>query len=153
MVILKKRERLMNKAFEILARRGQAEKELKTKLLKKFPNCSLIEKIIKRLKELGYLNDEKFTREWIESRIRTKPRGRILIRRELLTKGVKAELVEKILELVYNREREKKELRELFSFKRKRYSPDRQGRNKLVSYLLRRGFLWEDIKDNLESEE
>jgi regulatory protein len=147
------RAKVMNKAFAYLARRNHAEKELKSKLLKKFPRGALIEKTIERLKELGYINDEKFARDWIEYRLSIKPRGRILIKRELLAKGVDIELVEKILNLVYNRDRERKELARLLNLKMNRYAGGRKERNKLISYLLRRGFLWEDIKELMESEE
>jgi regulatory protein len=147
------RAKVMNRAFLYLARRNHAEKELRYKLLKKFPRGALIEKTIERLKELGYINDEKFARDWIEYRLNGKPRGRILIRRELLAKGVNVELVEKILDLVYNRDRERKELVRLLDLRKNRYAKDKKQRNKLISYLLRRGFLWEDIKDKMESEE
>lgn len=147
------RAKVMNRAFLYLARRNHAEKELRYKLLKKFPRGALIEKTIERLKELGYINDEKFARDWIEYRLNGKPRGRILIRRELLAKGVNVELVEKILDLVYNRDRERKELVRILDLRKNRYAKDKKQRNKLISYLLRRGFLWEDIKDKMESEE
>jgi len=147
------RAKIMNKAFDYLARRNYAQKELKSKLLRKFPKGDLVEKVIERIKELGYIDDEKFVREWIEYRLISKPRGRILIRRELLAKGVNVELVEKILDLVYNRDRERKELARLLDLRRNRYLKDKKGRNKLISYLLRRGFLWEDIKQSMESEE
>lgn len=146
------RAKMMNKALAYLARRNHAEKELKSKLLKKIPNGSLVEKTIERLKELGYINDEKFTRDWIEYRLKSKPRGKVLIRRELLEKGVNIELVEKMLDLVYNRDREKKELAQLLELKSKRYPHNQKGKNRLISYLLRRGFLWEDIKEILKSE-
>lgn len=147
------RAKVMNKAFVYLARRNHAEKELKSKLLKKFPRGALIEKTIERLKELGYINDEKFAREWIGYRLNSKPRGRIIIKRELLAKGVNVELVEKILDLVYNRDKERKELTRLLDLRKHRYPKGKKQRNKLISYLLRRGFLWEDIKDLMESEE
>lgn len=146
------RAKVISKAFAYLGRRSHAEKELKLKLLKKFPQAMLIEKTIERLKELGYINDEKFVRDWIEYRLSSNPKGRILIKRELFEKGVKIELVEKMLDLVYNGDREKKELAKILDLRRKRYSQDRKGRNKLIAYLLRRGFLWEDIRESLESE-
>lgn len=144
--------KVMNSAFSYLARRNHAERELRMKLIKKFPKAYLVDNAILRLKELGYLDDEKFAREWIESRLNSKPKGRILVRRELLTKGVKAELVEKMIDLVYNGGREKKELAGLLVLRRNRYPKNRKGREKLISYLLRRGFLWEDIRDQMESE-
>lgn len=147
------RAKVMNKALGYLARRSHAEKELKTKLLNKFPKGALVEKTIKRLQELGYIDDEKFAREWIEYRLTSKPRGRIVIKRELLAKGVPVDTVEIMLDLVYNRDREKKELTRLLDLKKLKCPDTRKGRNRLISYLLRRGFLWEDIKENLESED
>lgn len=143
--------KIMNKAFDYLSRRNHSVKELKNKLIKKFSAGYLIEKTIKRLKELGYLNDEIFAREWIESRLKNNPKGRILIRRELLAKGVEIGSVEKILDLVYNKSREKKELAKIFDLKQQKFKHSQKQKNRFVSYLLRRGFPWEDIKELLES--
>jgi len=147
------KEKIMNRAFLILARRSQAEKELEAKLLRKFPTPVLVKKTIKRLKDLGYLNDEKFTREWVDYRLGRRPKGKLLIKRELLAKGVNPELVEKVLQLVYNRGRERKELTNLLALIESNYPKGLKGKRRLVSYLLRRGFLWEDIRDIMESGE
>ncbi|TSC91454.1 MAG: regulatory protein [Candidatus Berkelbacteria bacterium Licking1014_96] len=146
-------EQVLNKAFVYLARRNHSEQELKTKLQRKFFQEAQIKKVITRLKKLGYLDDEKFAREWIEYRLGRHPRGRVLIKRELQVKGVEVELVEKMLELVYNGDREKKELTRLLGQRADKYPRTRKGKHQLISYLLRRGFLWEDIKESMESEE
>lgn len=146
-------EQVLNKAFVYLARRSHSEQELKAKLQRKFFQEAQIKKVITRLKKLGYLDDVKFAQEWIEYRLNFKPRGRMIIKQELRVKGVAIELVEKMLDLVYNGDREKKELARLFNSRVNKYPRTRKGKNKLISYLLRRGFLWEDIKDNLESGE
>jgi regulatory protein len=143
--------KVLNKAFAYLARRGHAEKELKDKLRKKGFKGDLIDKAIRRLKELGYVDDEKFARDWIEHRLSLKPKGRIMIKRELLQKGVDILLVEKMLEIVYNRDREKKELRRIFEEKGRFPGSDRRKKEKFVAGLLRRGFLWDDIKELLDS--
>ncbi len=145
-------KKILDKAYGYLARRDHSEGELKSKLLKKFPQRLLVEKVITRLKKLGYVDDAKFTQGWIEYRLSAKPRGRIIIKRELLMKGVKSELIEKTLNLVYNRDSEKKELARLLSLRANKYPPTRKGKNKLIAYLLRRGFLWEDIRELMESE-
>lgn len=146
-------KKILDKAYGYLARRDHSETELKSKLLKKFAEEPLVEEVITRLKKFGYVDDSKFTRGWITSRLSAKPRGRMVIRRELLMKGVNKELVEKMLDLVYNGDREKKELIRLLGRRADKYPQTRKGRNKLISYLLRRGFLWGDIKQLLESEE
>lgn len=146
-------KKILDKAYGYLARRDHSEGELKSKLLKKFAPERLVERVITRLKKFGYVDDSKFARGWITSRLSAKPRGRIIIKRELLAKGVNNELVEKTLDLVYNRDREKKELVRLLNLRVNKYPRTRKGRHKLISYLLRRGFLWEDVRELLESEE
>ena len=106
-------KKILDRAYYYLARRNHSEAELKSKLLKKFAQEPLVEKVITRLKKLGYVNNEKFAREWIEYRLSCKPRGRVVIKRELQVKGVEVELVEKMLALVYNGDREKKEFKTL----------------------------------------
>ena len=145
--------KVMERALNLIARRNYGTEELKRRLLKKFPKPRLVETTIKRLKELDYLDDEKFAALWIEYRLNFKPKGRFLIKRELLAKGVDENLIEKTLQVVYNRNIEKKELANLFNSRKNRYPSDKKGERRLIGYLLRRGFLWEDIKENLESEE
>ena len=41
-----------------------------------------------RLVELGYLDDAEFARAWVERRDRSRPRGEIVLRRELRARGI-----------------------------------------------------------------
>jgi regulatory protein len=50
------------------------------------------------LLELGMLDDDAFTRAWVESRDRAHPRGERALRDELRLKGVDREIVETVLE-------------------------------------------------------
>ena len=54
---------------------------------------ALVEQVVERLVEMGYLDDEAFARAWIESRDRARPRGEGALRRELALKGVPTETV------------------------------------------------------------
>ena len=56
----------------------------------------LLEKILLRLTELGYVDDDKFTMWWISSRRSNKPKGIRIIKRELIAKGVERQTIEKI---------------------------------------------------------
>jgi regulatory protein len=58
----------------------------------------LVEGAIRRLTELGMLDDATFARAWIESRDRARPRGEIALRRELALKGVDRAVVDELLE-------------------------------------------------------
>jgi regulatory protein len=57
----------------------------------------LIEDAIRRLTELGMLDDAAFARAWVESRDRAHPRGEIALRRELAQKGIERTLVDEVL--------------------------------------------------------
>jgi regulatory protein len=57
----------------------------------------LVEEVVTRLVEVGYLDDEAFARTWVESRDRARPRGESALRRELSLKGITREVVDEVL--------------------------------------------------------
>ena len=58
---------------------------------------ALVEEVVTRLVEVGYLDDETFARSWVESRDRARPRGENALRRELTQKGVPRAIVDEVL--------------------------------------------------------
>lgn len=58
----------------------------------------VIEKVIERLKELNYLNDSQYAKDYISDRIRFKPRSKFLLKRELSLKGISPEVSAEILD-------------------------------------------------------
>lgn len=62
-------------------------------------NCVVV-KVINRLQELGYVDDEKFAQDYVKDRVRFKPRGKFLIRQELAKKGLNKEQVHELVESV-----------------------------------------------------
>ena len=58
----------------------------------------LVDGVVARLVELGYLDDEAFARAWVESRDRAHPRGVGALRRELSLKGVDRAVIAAVLE-------------------------------------------------------
>ncbi|MEP7158277.1 MAG: regulatory protein RecX [Chloroflexota bacterium] len=57
----------------------------------------LVDEVLERFAEIGYLDDEAFARAWVESRDRARPRGETALRRELAQKGVGREVVDEVL--------------------------------------------------------
>ncbi|MBI4065277.1 regulatory protein RecX [Candidatus Gottesmanbacteria bacterium] len=95
-------ENLLNASFRYISFRPRSEKEIRDFLLKKLHvwktySPAILEKIINRLKELGYVDDKKFIQWWIEQRQGRKPIGLKLIMRELVSKGVAQDKIEQIL--------------------------------------------------------
>lgn len=88
---------LLNASFRFLSFRPRSRKEIHDFLKKKIYGPELIEKTIERLRELGYVDDEKFVRWWVEQRQGRKPKGMQLIIYELLSKGVARDIIEQVL--------------------------------------------------------
>lgn len=59
-----------------------------------------VEGVMERLEELGYLDDEQFVKDYVSHCVRVRPRGRVLMARELKFKGLSKELIEKGLDEV-----------------------------------------------------
>ena len=57
----------------------------------------LVERVVERLIEMGYLDDEAFARAWVASRDRARPRGETVLRRELRLKGIERDVVVAVL--------------------------------------------------------
>lgn len=57
-----------------------------------------IQRVLRRLKELKYLDDTAYTKDFISLRISSRPRGKFLLKRELKNKGIHPELAERIVE-------------------------------------------------------
>jgi regulatory protein len=97
-------------------------------------------RVFDRLLEKGYVDDEKFTRYWVENR---KQRTGISSRKlaaELMSKGVPREIIE-----TFTKASERNDLDEIMKTierKRRKYQDD----NKLIAYLLRQGYSYDDVK-------
>lgn len=100
-------------------------------------------RVFDRLVEKGYIDDEKFTRYWVENRSLTKGASKRKLTAELRSKGVEQSIVEKFL--AESLRSDDDEIKKIIAKKRNRY-PDEQ---KLIQYLARQGFNYDDIKTAL----
>jgi len=57
-----------------------------------------LKQVLSRLKELKYLDDTAYTKDFIESRISSRPRGKFLLKRDLKNKGIHPDLAARIVE-------------------------------------------------------
>jgi len=102
-------------------------------------------RVFDRLVEKGYIDDEKFTRYWVENRSLTKGASKRKLTVELRTKGVEQSIIERFLS--ESNRSDDDEIMKIIAKKRSRY-PDEQ---KLMQYLARQGFSYDDIKAALAS--
>jgi regulatory protein len=86
-------------ALRLLAAGPRSERELRERLSRRRGYRSeAVDAAIKRMSELGYLNDAAFARFWVESRQAGTPRSRRALAFELSRKGVDREQMEAALE-------------------------------------------------------
>lgn len=138
----------LDKAFLLLSIRMQTEHELWEKLGKK-SLCRDIGRTIARLKELGYVDDAKFAKLWVESR--SNNRGAQTLRSELIKKGIKKETIDEALSAL-DADQQLEAAKNIVRAKDKpEYTKDERFK-KLGGLLSRRGFSYDIIKKALEKE-
>ena len=75
-------------ALRLLSHRARSETEMRTRLKMRGFEPGAVDDEIERLQGAGLLNDEAFARAWVEDRKRLAPRGRRMLRYELLGRGI-----------------------------------------------------------------
>lgn len=114
--------------------------EVISKLKKSGYEDSIINIVISQLKKNGVLDDERFLNVYAEELLRKKyGYKRILL--ELSKKGIDKDLVEKFKDdYPYETEADRARDACLVKYRKNSNSENRNDREKIVSYLLRRGF-------------
>lgn len=142
------KNKIKKKALSLLSRRNHSKQELKYKLKNRGFSFAKIDEVLQELIEDGYLNDEKFAEEWIRNRIEKKPRGKALIKAELLEKNVDREIIDNKLDNLLSSEKAK-EMAELLANKwlKKKREKDDKTKEKLYRYLKNKGFSSEIINE------
>jgi regulatory protein len=151
--ILEQDQKIMalQKSFRWLGIRPRSENEIKEKLRGKGFAPSIIEQTIERIRELGYLDDQEFSRLFVEYRKIGQAKGKLAIWRDLMRKGVDKEIIKKSLEEFYSGDEELEAAVKLAKKKISTYHnlPPDKTYQKLSRFLLGRGFNWAVIKNVL----
>ncbi|MDD5454099.1 MAG: regulatory protein RecX [Candidatus Ratteibacteria bacterium] len=135
-------EKAKSSAFKLLSYRIRSCKEISDKLKDKGFSQSVINSVIEDLKRIDYLNDYKFAKEFIESRLIHNPKGKKLLRYELLKKGIEEGIIDGLL-----REQMPEQKEELLAqtlaekiWQRKKNIEINKRKAQTYDYLARRGF-------------
>jgi regulatory protein len=144
----KARERTLQRAVKLLAAKPRSVEELRERLLEKqWADEAAVEYALAKLREYGYLDDERFAFGFASYRVRQKPVGRQRLARDLQTKKVSKETADAALELVYQETPEEELIaRAIEKRVRLRGRPaTRQETKSLYDHLLRLGFSYDLI--------
>lgn len=128
-------------ALRYLGIRPRTNSQLHAYLVEKGFSVQVADEICQRCQELGYIDDEAFAKQWVDERLRLKPRSSYMLRMELAQRGVDRGIVDDAVRGV-SRDAELDAARALIEKKARRIegapSPDEE--RKLLSMLMRKGF-------------
>ena len=132
------------KAVNFVAYRPRTVLEVRRRLKKAEADDAAIEDIIQRLKDAGMLSDQSFSEQWVDSRLRSKPRSKKMLAWELKLKGVDATTVQASLENVDDEASALKAAQGRLP--RILNLPPQDRKRKLVDFLARKGYGFDVIK-------
>lgn len=132
-------------AVGALARRMRTVAELKRLLRPRVEaetevGQTLVELVIRRLKDQGYLNDAKYAAAFSSFRRDNEKFGRRRVIADLRTKGVHGEVIEKAVSSVYDEVNEEKQAREYLRRKRLTKPSNQKETARVFRNLMRAGF-------------
>ncbi len=136
-------QKTFERALNLLSYKPRSLAEIRARLMEKdWAEEAVVDQVIARLEELGYLNDEELAANFAGSRLAAKPLGRSRLRRDLQRKKLPPETIENALDEAYE-QRSEEELIDLAIGKRARSKgapATREDAKRLFDYLIRRGF-------------
>ena len=101
---------------------------------------TLVELVIRRLKDQGYLNDSNYAAYYTSMRRDNQKFGRARVVSELKTRGVHGSLIEKAVDAAYEGVSEEKQAREYLRKKRMEKPKDQKETARIFRQLVRAGF-------------
>ena len=141
-----------NYAFWLLGRRAYTKREMYDKLIKKEYGDDCCNDIIEYLEGEGYLNDADYAEKYTNDAINLKKHGVMRIKTDLHRKGIDGEIIDKLFEEMESLDAET--IKAVIERKAEKFDlSDKKQRDRLIGYLLRRGFRYGEIFAELKHKE
>jgi len=106
---------------------------------------TLVELVIRRLKDQGYLNDSQYAASFSSMRRDNQKFGRMRVITDLKAKGVHGTVIEKAVETAFEEVNEEKQAREYLRKKRLEKPKDQKQAARIFRQLMRAGFRMKTI--------
>ncbi len=140
------RSRARERALNLLKLQDRAEGEMRRRLSQDGYPDSVIQTTIDFLREYNFVDDVRYASNYLE--IHGKRKSQAELKRYLQRKGVSRDIIrEQIEEIEYDSCEAIRRLLEKKNYRAGEVSPEQE--KKIISYLLRRGFDWEDIRHEM----
>jgi regulatory protein len=148
------RKRTFERAVKLLAAKPRSIAELRERLLGPGgANEAVVETVIGRLRDYGYLDDERFAFSYASLKVKQRPIGRRRLERDLKFKKVDSSVAEEALELVYAETSEAELIDRAIERRiRLRGRPkNRKEAKSLFDHLLRQGFPFDLVSEKVRA--
>jgi regulatory protein len=145
---------VFQRAGKLLAAKQRSVEELRERLLEgRGATKAVVEEVIERLREYGYLDDARFANSYASLRVQQRPIGRQRLERDLWLKKIDKTTIETALDQVFEVMPESDLIdRALEKRLRLRGRPKtRAEAKKLFDHLLRQGFAFELISEKIRA--
>ena len=144
--------RVKSNAYALLRIRPRSEKELVSRLGDKGYAEVAVKLVVEDLKKKGMVDDHKFARFWVDSRMHLNPVGDVILKHELRGKGVSDDIIEATLSSrgkEYDEYDVAKDMA-LERFKRLEKVDKHKATKRVYDFLLRRGFKYDVVRRIIE---
>jgi len=141
--------KIKNKIVHLLSYKTRSKHELLKKLLSNGFEKSNILIVIKEMSERGYINDKEFAKTYAEYLIIQKNMGNYAVKNKLLGHKISPSVFEPILSELYALYPEEYIINKILEKKKWKNPVSKKERKKILNYLNRRGFSWDEINGAL----
>jgi len=145
---------VFQRAAKLLSAKQRSVEELRERLLAgRGANETIVNEVIARLREYGYLDDTKFAQNYASLRLRERPLGRRRLERDLWLKKVDKQTANAALDEVFDATPEVDLIdRAIAKRIRLRGKPGtREEAKKLFDHLIRQGFAFDLVSDKVRA--
>ena len=142
-------------AFRFIGYAARSRNEIVHRLERDEFTPEVITAVLTECETNGWVDDEKFAKDWIADRADRKQYGKTRLKMELQRKGIDKETLTEAIEAVDDDDERKRAL----AAAQTKWRPDRvlglswaekqAEKQKLTNFLMRRGFVWSTIKQVL----
>ncbi|MFC1513928.1 regulatory protein RecX [candidate division KSB1 bacterium] len=142
-------EKGKEQAFRLLSYRARSKNELKNRIVQSGLGINTAETVVNDLEKIKLIDDEEFAFSFVRDIINRKPAGEFLVKNELKKKGIKEDIINKVVNKVFSEidriELARKGMRQWIARHPKTGLVER--RKKIADFLYRRGFSWSTIEE------
>ncbi|MBP7056475.1 MAG: regulatory protein RecX [Candidatus Omnitrophica bacterium] len=148
----KNRAKAKNYAYVLLRNRPRSEKELRERLKLKGFEDDVVDKVIADLTKAGYVNDAKFAKFLVDSRMHMNPVGDVLLKHQLKAKGISDSIIASAIE---DKSKAYDEYELAVDMAKERFArfqklDRRKAAKRVYDFLLRRGFKYDVVRRIIE---